>query len=72
MVRLYAAYNITNGAFYQLAMWSYVVAWVHFMSEWFIFKTTRWGKPLAAPLVVANMSLIWMSLQYGYYVKAGV
>ncbi|CAO2652901.1 Nn.00g023120.m01.CDS01 [Neocucurbitaria sp. VM-36] len=70
LVRLYAAYNITNGAFYQLAMWTYVIAWGHFVSEWFVFKTTRWGKPLAGPLIVANTSLIWMFLQWGYYVKA--
>lgn len=40
------------------------------MSEWLIFGTTRLGKPLAGPLVVANASLIWMFLQWGWYVKA--
>lgn len=70
LVRLYAAYNITNPAFYQLAICTYAVAWGHFMSEWLIFGTTRLGKPLAGPLVVANASLIWMFLQWGWYVKA--
>lgn len=70
MIRLYAAYNINNPAFYQLAMWSYVVAWAHFMSEWFVFRTTRWGKPLAGPVIVSTTSLVWMWLQWGWYVKA--
>jgi hypothetical protein len=70
MVRFYAAYNINDAAFYQLAMWSYAVAWAHFVSEWFVFGTTRWGKPLAGPLIVSNASLVWMFLQWGWYVKA--
>lgn len=70
LVRFYAAYNINDPAFYQLAMWTYAVAWGHFMSEWLIFKTTRLAKPLAGPLVVANTSLVWMFCQWGFYVKA--
>src|ERR1700733_6594495 len=35
LVRIYAAYNIENPAFYQLAYLTYVVAFAHFMSEWF-------------------------------------
>ncbi|KAF1843446.1 ergosterol biosynthesis protein-like protein [Cucurbitaria berberidis CBS 394.84] len=69
LVRLYAAYNITNGAFYQLAMWTFVVAWGHFLSEWLVFKTTKWGMPLAGPIIVSNASLLWMLMQWGYYVK---
>jgi len=69
IVRLYAAYNINDGAFYQLAMWTYAVAWAHFMSEWCVFGTTRWGMPLAGPVVVANSSLVWMVLQWGFYVR---
>ncbi|CAE7174208.1 hypothetical protein CFE70_005122 [Pyrenophora teres f. teres 0-1] len=69
MIRFYAAYNINDPAFYQLAMWSYAVAWGHFMSEWWVFGTTRWGKPLAGPIIVANTSLMWMWLQWGFYVK---
>ncbi|KAF2877447.1 Erg28 protein [Massariosphaeria phaeospora] len=70
MVRLYAAYNIDDANMYQLAMWSYAVAWCHFMSEWWVFGTTRWGAPLAGPVLVSTGSLIWMALQWDYYVKA--
>lgn len=69
IVRLYCAYNISNPQIYQLAYLTYAVAWLHFMSEWFVFKTAKWGAPLAGPIIVANGSLIWMALQWGYYVK---
>ena len=52
-----------------MAYWTYVIAFAHFMSEWFFFKTARWGAPLAGPVVVATSSLVWMGVQWGYYVK---
>lgn len=69
IVRLYAAYNIDNPVIYQLALWTYGVAFAHFVSEWVIFKTTSWGAPLAGPVIVSTSSLIWMFSQWGYYVK---
>jgi hypothetical protein len=69
MVRLYAAYNISNPQIYQMAYWTYVIAFAHFMSEWWIFGTTKWGAPLAGPVIVASSSLIWMWLQWEYYVQ---
>ncbi|KAI9774616.1 MAG: ergosterol biosynthesis protein [Geoglossum simile] len=68
VVRLYAAYHITNPQVYQLALWSYVVALAHFMSEWLIFKTARLGAGLTGPLVVATMSLSWMVSQWEFYI----
>ncbi|KAL8919785.1 MAG: hypothetical protein Q9172_004814 [Xanthocarpia lactea] len=69
IIRLYAAYNITDPLLYQLALWTYVVALGHFYSEWLIFKTARWGEGLAGPLVVSVGSLTWMVLQWGHYVR---
>jgi hypothetical protein len=69
VIRFYAAYHINEPAFYQLAIWTYVVAFAHFASEWFVFGTTRWGKPLAGPVFVSTGSLVWMVSQWGYYVK---
>ena len=68
IVRLYAAYNIDNPVAYQLAIWTYAVAFAHFMSEWFYFGTTRWGAPLAGPAVVSTSGLVWMFMQWRYYV----
>jgi hypothetical protein len=69
VVRLYAAYHITNPQIYELAFWSYGIAWVHFFSEWLVFGSTRMGPGLAGPAIVATSSLIWMYTQWGYYVK---
>lgn len=64
---MYAAYNIDNNAFYQLAFATYVIAWCHFTSEWFYYGTARWGEGLAGPVVVSNLSLVWMVMQWGFY-----
>ena len=70
VVRLYAAYNIETPVMYQLALWTFGVAWAHFMSEWLVFKTTKMGSGLAGPVIVSTTSLLWMWLQWDYYVKA--
>lgn len=67
IVRFYAAYNLSNPAFYNLALSTYVLAGFHFVSEWLIFRTAKLGKGLAGPLVVASATTIWMLLVRGSY-----
>jgi hypothetical protein len=55
---------------YQLAMWAYVCAFGHFMSEWQVFRTTRWGLPLAGPVLISTGTLAWMFMQKDAYVVA--
>ncbi|KAM0752599.1 Erg28-like protein [Meredithblackwellia eburnea MCA 4105] len=69
-IRLYAAYNITIKPLYDLALISYVLALGHFVAEAVIFRTAGLGPGLLSPLVVASTSLIWMTNQYDFYVKA--
>ncbi|KAL8841836.1 MAG: hypothetical protein Q9205_002461 [Flavoplaca limonia] len=69
IIRLYAAYNITNPMLYQLAIWTYIVALGHFYSEWLVFGTARWGKGLAGPVIISVSSLAWMVMQWGVYVR---
>lgn len=69
VIRLYAAYHISNPQVYELAFWSYSIAFAHFMSEWWIFGSTRWGAGLAGPVIVSTTSLTWMWSQWGYYVQ---
>lgn len=68
LVRFYAAYHIGNAQVYELAQLSFLVAGGHFVSEWLVYKTTKFGSGLLGPLVVSSTSLIWMYLQKGYYV----
>lgn len=69
VIRLYAAYNISNPQLYQLAIWAYAIAWGHFVSEWLIFKTAAWGRGLTGPIFISTGSLVWMLSQWGYYVQ---
>jgi len=69
IIRLYAAYNITNAAVYQLAIWVYFVAFAHFSSEWMVFKTARWGLPIAGPMIISSGSLVWLFMQWSAYVE---
>ncbi|RKF62247.1 Ergosterol biosynthetic protein 28 [Golovinomyces cichoracearum] len=68
IVRLYAAYHITEPAFYWLSFLTFAVAFGHFMSEWQIYRTTRWGSGLAGPVAVSSGTMLWMILKKGYYI----
>lgn len=70
IVRLYTAYHIDNPIVYQLCLWTYVVAFGHFVSEWRVFRTASLSVPLAGPLVVSTLSLVWMWMQWDYYVRS--
>ena len=70
VVRLYVAYNIASRPMYHLGIMTYVVAWAHFVSELAVFRTQRLGKPQLLPLGFATMGILWMVMQYGFYVEA--
>ncbi|KAL0633863.1 ergosterol biosynthesis protein [Maublancomyces gigas] len=67
VLRLYAAYNITNPVVYDLAIWSYAIAGWHFLSEWLIFGTASMGAGLIGPIIVSSLSTTWMITQRGLY-----
>lgn len=69
VVRIYAAYNINDRSWYDIAMWVFAAAWGHFMSEWLVFRTAAWGRGLAGPVVISTTSLMWMYLQRDYYIR---
>jgi hypothetical protein len=69
IVRFYAAYHITDPVIYQLALWTFGVAWMHFMSEWLVFKTAKWCKGLAGPAIVATGTGVWMLVLWKSYVR---
>jgi len=67
LVRLYVAYHINEVAFYNLGMWTYAIAFGHFASEAWVFGSTRWGVPLAFPVGVSTISMVWMWTQREFY-----
>ncbi|KAL9624456.1 MAG: hypothetical protein Q9160_001419 [Pyrenula sp. 1 TL-2023] len=69
IVRLYAAYNIEDRRFYELALWTYIIAFAHFFSEWAIFKNARLWSPWALPASIASGTAVWMLLVWDDYVK---
>jgi len=69
VIRLYAAYNISDPLVYQLTLWTYAIGAAHFASEWLVFGTAKWGKGLGAAVAVASTSLVWMFTQWGWYVR---
>lgn len=69
VIRFYGAYHVSNKQVYELVIASFAVAGVHFMSEWLVYKTCRFGKGFLGPLVVSSTSLVWMTLQKDFYLS---
>ncbi|RYO98065.1 hypothetical protein DL765_010958 [Monosporascus sp. GIB2] len=70
VVRIYASYHLHLAPVYQMALWTYVVALAHFASEFFVYKTTKFGTPVALPFFFATVGVTWMVSQYGFYVES--
>ncbi|KAI9836021.1 MAG: hypothetical protein M1819_001632 [Sarea resinae] len=70
LLRIYGAYNIENPVAYQLALWGYIVAAVHFTSETAIYKAIRPDGRQAIPLLISYSGLLWMLLQYRHYTSS--
>ncbi|KAF8415016.1 Erg28-like protein [Boletus edulis BED1] len=70
VVRGYAAYNIHTKVIYDMALFTYLIAFAHFTSELFIFRTAKFNLPVLGPVIVSTASLVWMLQQYDFYVKA--
>ncbi|KAI5122926.1 hypothetical protein M0805_007604 [Coniferiporia weirii] len=70
VVRFYAAYHITDKVVYDMALFTYLIAFGHFSSELFIFRTAKINPGVISPVIVATTSLIWMVTQYDFYVRS--
>lgn len=69
IIRFYACYQLENPSLYQLAMWTHIIASVHFTSELLVFKTIKFSGPQAFPFLAGYSGAIWMYLQYNHYVQ---
>ena len=71
IIRMYAAYNISDPLVYHLTLWTFVLALAHFLSEWLLFGTAKMGRGLIGPVCVATGSLVWMLVQWEFYSMGG-
>ncbi|TEB34651.1 Erg28-like protein [Coprinellus micaceus] len=69
VVRFYAAYNINSKPIYDMALFTYLIAFGHFSSELLIFRSAKILPGVISPVIVSTTSLIWMFQQYEYYVR---
>ncbi|PAV16191.1 Erg28 [Pyrrhoderma noxium] len=69
IVRFYAAYHINDKIVYDMALFTYLIAFGHFSSELLITRTAKLFPGAISPVIVSTTSLIWMLLQYDYYVN---
>jgi len=60
LLRLSCAILITNRALYNLTLLSFVLAFVHFLSEAFLYKTAPLTVGVLAPIIVSGVSTLWM------------
>ncbi|KAL7627247.1 hypothetical protein AAE478_001436 [Parahypoxylon ruwenzoriense] len=69
IVRIYASYNLHLAPVYNIALWTYIVALVHFGSEWVVYRTAYLGAPILFPFFFATVGIVWMVTQYNFYVE---
>ncbi|RDW90835.1 Erg28 family protein [Aspergillus mulundensis] len=67
VIRLSAAYNITNPAVYDLAAWTFGIALVHFVLEWLVYGSAQLKGRFVFPLITASGSLAWILTQRDAY-----
>lgn len=64
MLRLTCAFLIDSKVLYNLTFASFVIAFGHFMSEVFIFRSSTITVGVLSPLIVSSVSIIWMLACY--------
>ncbi|KAK3294360.1 uncharacterized protein B0H64DRAFT_185349 [Chaetomium fimeti] len=69
IIRFYACYQLENPGMYQLAMWTHIIASIHFTTEMLVFKTIRFSGPQVFPFLAGYGGAIWMLMQYNHYVQ---
>ncbi|KAK8051702.1 hypothetical protein PG993_003087 [Apiospora rasikravindrae] len=70
IVRLYASYHLNLEPVYMMAMSTYLVAFGHFFTEYFFYKTFYMGGPQLMPFFFATTGTVWMAMQKSHYVDA--
>jgi hypothetical protein len=68
MIRIYASYNINNAPVYQLCMISFMIAFLSFGLEVFVYKTAPLSSPGVYPaMIMSSVMFSWMYSSYSEY-----
>ncbi|ODQ65842.1 putative ergosterol 28 [Nadsonia fulvescens var. elongata DSM 6958] len=68
VIRFYGAYYINDPHVYNITLASYLIAGMHFFSEWLVFRSANLGKGLIGPLIVASKyHYLWFYVIFYYY-----
>ncbi|XP_071495633.1 ergosterol biosynthetic protein 28 homolog [Diadema antillarum] len=65
-VRMMCAYDIRNRAVYDLTLFSFILAFLHFATEFLVFETVELSFGVIAPLVISGTSIFMMCQGYMY------
>lgn len=68
LIRLYAAYNMSNPQLYTLAQCTFVGVLVLYLGEMIIWQTVRM-KEAVFPFVISGVGITWMIMQRGWYLS---
>ncbi|KAK4183136.1 hypothetical protein QBC35DRAFT_508631 [Podospora australis] len=66
LIRVYAAYHVTNPQLYALAQWTFAGVLFLYLTELFVYRTARL-KECAFPFVFAGSAMVWTVVQRGFY-----
>lgn len=66
VVRLMCALFIDNRPVYDLTFFTFIMVWLHFLSEIIIFETTEPSIGVISPMVISGISMILMIIGYKF------
>ncbi|KAI9168261.1 ergosterol biosynthesis protein [Blastocladiella emersonii ATCC 22665] len=72
VARLLCAYDLYNASMYRMTFASFVIAFSHFASEVFIFKTAKLTGKTLSPFIVSSVSMVWMWSEWSTYAGRGL
>jgi CHASE2 domain-containing sensor protein len=68
IIRFLCAIQPQNKALYACTLFTFIIAFFHFLSESLIYRTAYWYKSgIYSPLIISCASVIWMIYRWNHY-----